>query len=153
MYKKIIVPIDGSPTAQRALDEATRLASALGSELALIFVVDNSDLLYSVGYYDPGSLRQEQAAFGQKTLDAAVASLQAAGVAYTTHVIEEPIGLGDVSGTILDCAKRFGADLIMLGTHGRRGVRRLVMGSVAEGVIRKAGLPVLLIHADSPDWG
>jgi nucleotide-binding universal stress UspA family protein len=153
MYKKIIVPIDGSPTAQRALDEAVRLASALGSGLELIFVVDNSDMLYSVGYYDPASLRQDQVAFGHKTLGAAVPGLQAAGIAHATHVIEEPIGLGDVSGTILDCAKRFGADLIVLGTHGRRGVRRLVMGSVAEGVIRQATVPVLLIHADSPDWG
>jgi nucleotide-binding universal stress UspA family protein len=153
MYKKILVPIDGSPTAQRALDEAIRLAAALGSEIDLIFVVDNSDLLYSVGYYDPATLRQEQAAFGRKALDAAVQGLEAAGITHDTHVIEEPIGLGDISGTILDCAHRFGADLIMLGTHGRRGVRRLVMGSVAEGVIRRASLPVLLIHADAPDWG
>lgn len=153
MYKKILVPIDGSPTAQRALDEAVRLAGALGSTIELVFVVDNSDMLYSVGYYDPATLRHEQTAFGKKTLEAATAGLTAAGIAYTTHVIEEPVALGDISGTILDCATRFGADLILIGTHGRRGVRRLVMGSVAEGVIRKAGLPVLLIHADAPDWG
>lgn len=153
MYQKILVPIDGSPTAQRALDEAVRLASKLGSEIDLIFVVDNSDMLYSVGYYDPATLRQEQVAFGHKTLDAVAAGLAASGIAHTTHVIEEPVAVGDVSGTILDCAARFGAELILLGTHGRRGMRRLVMGSVAEGVVRKATLPVLLIHADAPDWG
>lgn len=148
MYKKIIVPTDGSGTAQRALDEARRLAAALGSEIALMFVVDNSDLLYNVGYYDPKFLHQEQAAFGKATLDDAAAILKAQGIPCTTHVIDEPVALGDISGTILQHAAHVEAELIVLGTHGRRGVRRLVMGSVAEGVIRKAVLPVLLIHAD-----
>ncbi|MGT2491642.1 universal stress protein [Cupriavidus basilensis] len=64
--------------------------------------------------------------------------------------MDEPLALGDVANAIEQAAQQTGAELIVVGTHGRRGVRRLLMGSVAEGLVRQCSQPVLLVHAPRP---
>ena len=151
MYAKILVPVDGSKTAARAVNEAIDLAIALKSDVRVISVVDNSDRFFDVGYYDPLSLNKQMLVEAKRVLAEALALLTAKGVNADRELVEDPIAPGDISGTILQHGALWGAQVIVVGTHGRRGVRRLVMGSVAEGIVRKAKIPVLLIHTDVPD--
>lgn len=145
MYKRIIVPVDGSSTANLGLKEAIDIAKLQGSTLRLVHVVNEFiiDYSYTAGTYSPNlieSLRE----LGQKVLDEAEAVARKAGVA-TTRVMLETIG-GRAAGLIVQQAKEWGANLIVMGTHGRRGFARLAMGSDAEEVVRTAGIPVLLVR-------
>ncbi|GAB7540577.1 universal stress protein [Cupriavidus sp. 8B] len=147
MYSKILVAVDGSESANRALEEALRLATALGSELTVVHVIDNSYLRYEVGYVDLTDLRTSLLEGGQILLDEAKAKAAAQKVACNALMVDEPLALGDVANAIEQVAQQTGAELLVLGTHGRRGVRRLLMGSVAEGLVRQCRQPVLLVHA------
>ncbi|MGE8367069.1 MULTISPECIES: universal stress protein [Cupriavidus] len=147
MYSKILVAVDGSESAERALAEAIHLAAAMGSELTVVHVVDNSYLRYEVGYVDLTDLRASLLEGGQLLLDEAKAKAAAQQVACTALMMDEPLALGDVANAIEQAAQQTGAELIVVGTHGRRGVRRLLMGSVAEGLVRQCSQPVLLVHA------
>lgn len=146
MYSKILVAVDGSACANRALEEALRLANALGSELTLVHVIDSNYLRYEVDYVDLTDLRASLVAGGQVLLNEAKAKAAAQKVACNTLMVDEPLALGDVANAIEQVAKQMGAELLVVGTHGRRGVRRLLMGSVAEGLVRQCRLPVLLVH-------
>jgi nucleotide-binding universal stress UspA family protein len=147
MYNKILVAVDGSESSERALAEALRLAAALGSELTVVHVIDNSYLRYEVGYVDLTDLRAGLLEGGQILLDEAKAKAAARQVACSTLMVDEPLALGDVAHAIEQAARQTGAELLVVGTHGRRGVRRLLMGSVAEGLVRQCRQPVLLVHA------
>ncbi|MGO4331777.1 universal stress protein [Cupriavidus sp. M-11] len=147
MYSQILVAVDGSESAERALAEAVGLAAALRSELAVVHVIDNSYLRYEAGYVDLTDLRATLLEGGQLLLDGAKARAAARQVKCTTAMIDEPGALFDVATAINQAAEQIGAELIVAGTHGRRGVRRLLMGSVAEGLVRQCRRPVLLVHA------
>ncbi|AOY92454.1 universal stress protein UspA [Cupriavidus sp. USMAA2-4] len=149
-YQKIMVAVDGSTTAERALDEAIRVARLSGAQVLAIYVVDNGQVLFDAGYYDPTQLRNAFVESGKRALEDAAQRLKAAAVAYETRLVDEPAVVGDVAGSLNGAAEAWGADLIVLGTHGRRGVRRLVLGSVAEEVIRESTLPVLLVRGTAP---
>ncbi len=151
MYSKILVAVDGSESAGQALTEALRLAAALGAELTVVHVIDNSYLRYEVGYVDLTDLRTGLIDAGQMLLDQAKAKAAASQVKCQTLMIDEVLALGDVSTAIEQAAGQVGAELLVAGTHGRRGVRRLLMGSVAEGLVRQCRLPVLLVHAPLPE--
>jgi nucleotide-binding universal stress UspA family protein len=146
MYKKILVPVDGSKTSLRGLDEAIRLARELGGKIRLLHVVNEFvlDASYSPDAYANGvlvSMRQG----GQAVLDAAAAIVRKEGLEPECALIES---IGGVACDIaVEQAKEWGADLIVMGTHGRRGFRRFVMGSDAEGVLRSATAPVLLVRS------
>ncbi|MGO4813489.1 universal stress protein [Cupriavidus sp. 2MCAB6] len=147
MYSKILVAVDGSESADRALAEALHLAAAMGSEVTVMHVIDNSYLRYEVGYVDLTDLRASLLEGGQSLLDEAKAKAAAQQVACKTLIVDEPLALGDVASAIEQAAQQTHAELIVVGTHGRRGVRRLLMGSVAEGLVRQCRQPVLLVHA------
>ncbi len=147
MYSKILVAVDGSESATLALAEAVQLAAAMGSELTVVHVIDNAYLRYEVGYVDMTDLRAGQIEGGRALLDEAQAQAAAQKVKCKTWMIDEPLALGDVSTAIELAAEQMGAELLVVGTHGRRGVRRLLMGSVAEGLVRQCRQPVLLVHA------
>ncbi|MGS0895979.1 universal stress protein [Burkholderia stagnalis] len=151
MYKRILVAIDGSDTSRHAFDAALALAKTHGAELQPFYAVENAAIYYNVPGYDPSILRDQLLAQGDALSKEFAQLMQAAGVKGETR-ISEASSLNDVSSLILDGAKAFNADLLVLGTHGRRGFRRLVLGSVAEQCVRHASLPVLLIpsaaHAD-----
>ena len=150
MYRRILVPVDGSDTAARGLAEAIRLARAGGGCLRLVHVVDTMAIALSPGggYALTPELVAMLEQAGQELLDRARAEAEAAGVAAETVRHD---GLTQrVCDLVIDEAKRWGADLIVLGTHGRRGVRRALMGSDAEQIVRLAPVPVLLVRS-APD--
>ena len=147
MYKHILVPVDGSDTSNLALDEAIRLAKELKSELRLVYVVDVV-AAYAMTEAALPLIEFEKMSreWGEKLLATCADKTRAAGVPVDTKcvIIDR---LGDrVYDRIEEEAKSWPADLIVIGTHGRRGVNRLVLGSVAEGVTRIATVPVLSIR-------
>lgn len=148
MYRKILLAVDGSLSSDLALIEASTLAKAMDSDVMVVFVADDSDVMFDVGYFDPVELRQAIVRFGQDALASAARRLSADGVRHATRLIEKPVAPGRIAATIVSEADAGNADLIVLGTHGRRGIRRMVMGSVAEGVLRLSRKPVLLIRSE-----
>ena len=147
-YRRILVPIDGSPTSNRGLTEAIRLAQDQGAALRLVHVLDEfivatgaETVVYLNNTVD--LLREA----GEQILASAKSLVREAGLEAQTVVIE--IMGGRAADSIVAEAKAWGADLIVLGTHGRRGVGRLVMGSDAEEVVRTARVPVLLVRSDA----
>ncbi|MFT4267455.1 MAG: universal stress protein [Xenophilus sp.] len=147
MYQRILVPVDGSATSREGLDEAIRLARLTGGQLRLIHVVDELSLAVGMGAY-AGPIEgwaDELRAAGQKVLDEAGAAAKAAGVPFDT-ALNDNIG-APVTDVVLHEAQRWPAELLVLGTHGRRGVGRLLLGSSAEAIVRAATVPVLLVRA------
>ncbi|MEZ0603363.1 universal stress protein [Paraburkholderia sp. IW21] len=145
MYKRILVAIDGSETSEHAFDAALQLAYESGAQLQPLYVVDNPLLAYDASGYDPTILRDAFVEEGQRLLADALARMKHENVAGTPRMVDvEPIG-EDISERIRITANEFNADLLVLGTHGRRGFKRLFLGSVAERVVRSACCPVLLV--------
>ena len=145
MYKRILVGVDGSATSLRGLDEAIRLAKAVGGKLLLVHVV-NELLSSDTPAYDKviASLREA----GAKVLEQAVTRVRQAEVACDQKLLSAE---GQPSADLIIAeAKAWPADLLVLGTHGRRGLKRLALGSDAELVLRMAPVPVLLVR-DQPE--
>lgn len=151
MYHQILVALDGSETASHALDTALQLARESGAQLQPLYVVDVPLMTYDVPSYDPSYVRDAMFEEGKHVADDAIARMQRAGVAGAPRIIEaDPVG-DDVAHCILRAADAFRADVVVLGTHGRRGFRRMVLGSIAERFVRIARCPVLLISAHCVD--
>jgi len=146
MYEKILVPIDGSEASLLGLREAIRLAKNQQSTLRLLHVVH--EFLVAAGYGGvdyANQLRKDLRERGEKILKDAAANARQEQVESETRLVDTPAG--SVGEMIVEEASSWPADLIVLGTHGRRGVRRLVMGSDAEYVVRTTPVPVLLVRA------
>jgi nucleotide-binding universal stress UspA family protein len=145
MYGKILVPIDGSETATRGLNEAINIAKAQGSQLRLVHIVNEFifDVTYSAGFFSQ-NLIESLAKTGRSVLDAAESAAKKEGVNVDSVLIES-IG-GVAADLILAQAKTWQPDLIVMGTHGRRGLARLALGSDAEQVVRAATVPVMLVR-------
>ncbi|PCE30569.1 universal stress protein [Burkholderia ubonensis] len=147
MYSHILVALDGSETSSHALDAALALASEAGARLTPVYVVDLFVPAYDPLGYDPSILIDAFREEGLRVTDDAARRMAGRGVSGTPQIANvEPDG-EDIADRILIVARETGADLIVMGTHGRRGFRRLVLGSVAERVLRGATCPVLLIPA------
>jgi nucleotide-binding universal stress UspA family protein len=144
MFKRIVVAIDGSRTSHRAFESALELAATHGAVLQPYYVVENAPVYYDVPGYDPSVLRDELAAQGAKLGDEALAAMKQRGVEGAV-AITEASSVDDVADLVLKAAAAFSADLLVMGTHGRKGFQRLILGSVAERCLRQATLPVLLI--------
>lgn len=150
MYQKILVPVDGSSTSSAGLAEAIRLAKLTKGKLRLIHVVDELSFALSMDAYAGYSndWLQELRGTGGKLLAAAQSSAVAAGVESETVLCDSFKGSVQI---VTAEAASWPADVIVIGTHGRRGVGRFVMGSSAEQVCRLATVPVLLIRStDAP---
>ena len=147
MYQKILVPVDGSPTSSRGLQEAIKLAKLTGARMRLMHVVD--EISFASGMEAAsmvtGEMMQLLREGGQRVLDKAKARVEKAGVP-VDGVLCDSIA-GRVCDLVIQQAASWRADLIVLGTHGRRGVGRLLMGSDAEMIVRLATVPVLLVRA------
>lgn len=145
MYKKILVPVDGSEPSLLGLAEAIRLTRDQQAELKLLHVVH--DFLVVGGHGAAvymSELRKELRAHGEQILKDAEDIARRQQVKASTLLVETPAG--SVGAMIAEQARHWPADLIVLGTHGRRGVRRLVMGSDAEYIVRTSPVPVLLVR-------
>jgi len=145
-YRKIVVAVDGSPASGKGLREAIRLAKAARAKLFIVHVVDEFQAFSAMDGMValPDTLLPALRAGGKRILDRATAQAAKSGVA-AQGVLREVVG-GPAADPIVREARKLGADLIVLGTHGRRGVRRLVLGSDAEQVVRSASVPVLLVR-------
>jgi nucleotide-binding universal stress UspA family protein len=143
-YKRILVPVDGSPTAAKGLKAAAKLAREGRGKLLLLHVVEEYSAFVApeVGA-SIGPIIDAMRASGKKTL--ARVARGVAGAKPQSFLVEN-FG-GRVADTIVREAKRLRADLIVMGTHGRRGVNRVLLGSDAELVVRYSPVPVLLVPA------
>ena len=144
-YKRILVPVDGSPTSNGGLDEAMRLARAGSSKIRLLHIVDDT-VAFNTGdgagvNYVLDALRKS----AEEALSSAAERVRRARIEPETELVEN--ATGRVADAIVERAKRWRADLIVMGTHGRRGFDRLLIGSNAELVVRHSAVPVLLVPA------
>lgn len=147
MYKRIIVPVDGSPTANKALVAALQLARDSGGRVRLIHVVEELAFVDGYDMYggQTGELLQVMREAGDKVLDAALEIARSAGVDADKQLFDR---FGERLGEVVaNAARDWNADLIVLGTHGRRGIGRVLLGSGAEQIIRLAPTPVLVIRS------
>ncbi|HQV71047.1 MAG TPA: universal stress protein [Thermoflexales bacterium] len=144
MFKKILIPLDGSELAEKAISYATDLAKCADAEIELLRVAQ----LYLPNYYFEAPIdaedliqrdRDEATSYITKLAD----QLKAQGFHVTSSV-----GQGPVADVIVDYAASTGADLIVMSTHGRAGVQRWLLGSVADRVLHGAKAPVLLVRAN-----
>jgi len=146
MYNRILVAVDGSETSSLALREAIGLAKDQHASLRIIYIVDLTLIYTDLGAPFAVEYQRALQAAGEKVITACSAVARGSGIEFEATAL--PINtIGQhISDTIEDEAKRWQADLIVIGTHGRRGIRRFLLGSVAEGVARVASKPVLLIR-------
>lgn len=150
MYAKILVPVDGSPTSDRGLDEAIQLARLTGASVKLLHVIDlmTISMAPETGAALTSQMVQLLTEEGQQLLARAEARMKSAGVGVETQLVES--SAGRVCDQVVEEARRWPADLIVIGTHGRRGVGRLMLGSDAEQIARLSPVPVLLVRARQP---
>ncbi len=144
MYKKILVPVDGSPASGRGLEEAIGFAKATGATIDLVHVVDE---FVVAARNAPAAWQQLSKALretGEKVLADAEVVVRKHDVPCTSELLA---ATGDgAAGAIIAQANKLSADLIVMGTHGRRGLRRLTLGSDAELVLRSSPVPVLMVR-------
>jgi nucleotide-binding universal stress UspA family protein len=144
MFKHLLVPVDGSATAMLAVDKAAGLAKAFGSTVTLVSVVDNYPFTGLGGDYVFGQVEYLAAATANANaaLTKAQEALQALGVTSERRVIEEHV----IHDGILGAVKTVGADLIVMGSHGRHGLEKLLLGSVTLRVLGRSPVPVLVVR-------
>ena len=145
MYGKILVPVDGSEASTLGLNESIAIAKSYGSQIRLVHIVNELilDYTYSPGLYATNLIESLRKG-GRTILDLAQAVVQRQGIT-PECVLLESIG-GRAADLILAQAKELPADLIVMGTHGRRGLVRIALGSDAEEVVRASTVPVLLVR-------
>ncbi|HEX2732622.1 MAG TPA: universal stress protein [Polyangiaceae bacterium] len=144
-FKKILVPVDFSKHSDEAVQTASDIAKRYGATLTLLHVYEPVAYALPEGYvlYTADQLTQLLAEF-EKSLAKAKSDALATGVsAVDARQVD-----GIAHHEITELARKENYDLIVMGTHGRRGLNRLMMGSVAEKVLRNAPCPVLSVHAN-----
>jgi nucleotide-binding universal stress UspA family protein len=147
MFKRILVPVDGSPTSTKALVAALQLARDGGGRVRLVHSFD--ELAYLTGFEYSADLIRQTRGYAEKILKEGLDIAASSGVPADTRLADIP---GQRLGEVVAAqAQQFEADLIVVGTHGRRGLGRALLGSGAEQVIRQAPVPVLTIRGgDEP---
>ena len=146
VYQRILVPVDGSPTSNAGLDEAIRLARLTGARIRLVHVLDGN--LFGIGFETyVGDVLGMLSEAGARILSEAKARVESSAVPVDTFITEM---FGErVCEVVAEQAKVWKADLIVIGRHGRRGAKRLMMGSDAELIVRSAPVAVLLVRMPS----
>ena len=153
MYKRIMVSIDGSNTSTRALHEAIRIGKhQQAAQILLLHVIDTISNVPQTGSGSPPSyikeLYSQARKYGQDLLEHAQKEAEGMGLQAETRLVELKRASDHIAQVIVDEAKAMSAELIVMGTHGRRGLSHLLLGSVAEGVIRLTHCPVLLVRSE-----
>lgn len=146
MFKRILVAVDGSHTADQALQEAIKLAKELQGQLRIVHAVDIVNIYMGAEFIDPTEISAAVIKIGQEILSKAEAVAKQAQIPVEIRLIVIDSLGHRIPEMIAADAEAWPADLIVIGTHGRRGLNRLFLGSVAEGVIRVATKQVLLIR-------
>jgi nucleotide-binding universal stress UspA family protein len=142
MFKNLVVALDGSPCADRAFEMALQLAKAEGCALSICSVAYTSALYGSPQLVERAFAEIHQEA--RRVVGEATSKAQTGGIKAQGCMLE-----GEPVHQIVNYAKKVHADAIVIGTHGRSGLKRFLMGSVAEGVLRSAPMPVLTVRAEA----
>jgi nucleotide-binding universal stress UspA family protein len=142
MYKKLLVPLDGSELAKKALDHAEKLAEAFGSEIILFQVVPFMPFYGTPELMTSFTVDEKQKEAAERYLTNLSEELRKRGFKATAKVKTGQ----HVAVEIIDFAKESGVDLIVMCTHGHSGIALWVLGSVAHKVLTRAETPILLIH-------
>jgi nucleotide-binding universal stress UspA family protein len=141
VFKKILVPVDGSATSNKAVDFALRMAKDDQTSVRLLHCIDETSFLDAYEY--SSELIQQARQAGQKILQGGQAAAQKLGVTADTLLLERA---GQRLGhSVADVAGDWGADLVVVGSHGRHGIGRLLLGSGSEQILRTSPVPVLLV--------
>ena len=147
MYKKILVATDGSPLSKKAVRSAIGLAGAVGADLVALYVVPN----YPVSYFEGGvtistqdiaRTEKQWAEQGQAIVDAVSATATSEGVKAKGVIARSNL----VAEAILAAAKRHKCDLIVMASHGHRGLKRILLGSETQHVLTHSSIPVLVLR-------
>ena len=148
MYRRILVPVDGSETSNRAVVAALQMARENGGRIRLVHALD--ELAYLSGYEYSADLLKAARDEGARVLEAAQSMAQSASVPADGRLVETAgRRLGEL---VAEEARNWEADLVVVGTHGRRGMSRILLGSGAEQVLRLAPVPVLAVRTpQAPD--
>jgi len=146
MFKRILVAVDGSHTADQALQEAITLAREHQAQLRIVHAIDIVNSYLGAEFVDPNELADAITKNGQDVLRKAEAVAQQAGIPVETRLIVIDTLGHRIAEMIAADAEAWPADVIVICTHGRSGLSHLFLGSVAEGVVRVATKPVLLIR-------
>jgi nucleotide-binding universal stress UspA family protein len=148
MYTHLLVPIDGSPTAERGLQEALALAVDQKARVTMLHVIDDYpvtvEMAAIVNYQEIIDAMQRS---GQEVLGKAKAAADASGL--QSQTVQRQVTQRRVGEVIVEEAAKQGCDLIVMGTHGRRGFSHFAWGSDAEHVVRRAPVPVLLVRHEA----
>lgn len=150
MYNRVLVPIDGSETSLRALHEAIRVGQCQkAAAIRLLYVVDTiTDIPQSES--PPSYIKEIYAQarkYGQEVLEKARKEVERAGLQVETRLVELKRSSDRIAQVVVDEAKSMPAELLVMGTHGRRGLDHLLLGSVAESVTRQTPCPLLLVRS------
>ncbi|MCB1986453.1 MAG: universal stress protein [Burkholderiales bacterium] len=146
MYQRILVPVDGSATSNHALKEAIKFARLHHAQLKLIHVLEDMGYFDIDNYINYTELVESVRDSVKKMLEKATELVRQEGVVVAEKLLEAQGRR--VANVIADEAIQWPADLIIIGTHGRSGFNRLLLGSIAEGVLRTAKIPILLIRCE-----
>ncbi|MFN4005214.1 MAG: universal stress protein [Hylemonella sp.] len=147
MYQRILVATDGSTLAKKAVNSAIGLAQLCGAELVALKVVPR----YPQSYFEGGlalpatdiaKIEKQWAEHGQAVVDAVVKAAKAKGVTAKAQVVKSDL----VSDAIIATAKKNKCDLIVMASHGRKGIKRLLLGSETQQVLTHAHIPVLVLR-------
>jgi nucleotide-binding universal stress UspA family protein len=138
MYDVILVPTDGSDPSERATERAVDLASRYDAAIHALYVIEAEALAPDL---NTAALYDELESMGQRAIDDVIERAQAAGI----ETVESAIASGSPSRAILEYVDDYAVDLVVMGTHGRTGLDRYLIGSVAEKVVRTSPVPVLTV--------
>jgi len=151
MFTKILVPLDGTKAAEPALAPAAEIARRFGSAVVLVQVTPGYGAMVGAtaaeSFGASGSVNALAAAEVAKE-EVASAYLDIVRTNYGTPLWQTMVAEGSSANAIVEKVAETGADLVVMSTHARSGLKRLFLGSVAEDVIRHAGIPVLVVHSD-----
>lgn len=153
MYKHLVVAVDGSETSLNALAHATELATVNNARLTLVHVANPAEYMaLAPEFLQHDSYEAAAVAQGNEVLEAAEAAARGKGVDnIVKHLLVANKGAREMAQELVDYADGHGADLLVLGTHGRTGLMHLLMGSFAETVMRQSHLPLLVIRSKAEE--
>ena len=153
MYKHLVVAVDGSATSLNALQHACSLAEMSNAKITLVHVANPSEYMaMAPEFMHHASYEEAAVAQGNEVLDFAEKTVQEAGLSdVVKHLLVANKGARDMAQELVDYADEQGAELLVLGTHGRSGLMHLLMGSFAETVMRQSHLPFLVIRSQKDE--
>lgn len=147
MYTRILLATDGSDLSQKAMEAAVEMAAKFGAELTAVKVVPHYIQTYFEGSFavsdeDVKNIEDQWVKGAEKVLSHVKEQAQAKGVNIKTMVVKSD----DIAQGLIDTAKQLQSDLIVMASHGRKGIKRLLLGSETLGVLTHAHTPVLVLR-------